>query len=42
LQVEYADISLLGAREENQDRVAVAVAEHAAWADMPTARVPRS
>jgi PPM family protein phosphatase len=30
LRVEYADISLLGAREENQDRVAVAVAEHAA------------
>jgi len=30
LRVEYADISLLGAREENQDRVAIAVAEHAA------------
>jgi PPM family protein phosphatase len=30
LRVEYADISLLGAREENQDRVATAVAEHAA------------
>jgi len=30
LRLEYADISLLGAREENQDRVAVAVAEHAA------------
>jgi serine/threonine protein phosphatase PrpC len=30
LQVEYADISLLGGREENQDRVCVAVAEHAA------------
>jgi PPM family protein phosphatase len=30
LRVEYADISLLGAREENQDRVTVAVAEHAA------------
>jgi serine/threonine protein phosphatase PrpC len=30
LQVEYADITLLGGREENQDRVAVAVAEHAA------------
>jgi PPM family protein phosphatase len=30
LQVEYADLSLLGGREENQDRVAVAVAEHAA------------
>jgi len=30
LQVEYADISLLGGREENQDRVTAAVAEHAA------------
>jgi PPM family protein phosphatase len=30
LQVEYADLSLLGGREENQDRVAVAVAEHCA------------
>ena len=30
MRVEHADISLLGAREENQDRVAVAVAEHAA------------
>jgi serine/threonine protein phosphatase PrpC len=30
LRVEYADISLLGGREENQDRVAVAVAEQAA------------
>jgi PPM family protein phosphatase len=30
LQVECADISLLGGREENQDRVAAAVAEHAA------------
>jgi PPM family protein phosphatase len=30
LRVEYADISLLGAREENQDRVAIAVSEHAA------------
>jgi PPM family protein phosphatase len=30
LRVEYADISLLGAREENQDRVAAAVAEDAA------------
>jgi serine/threonine protein phosphatase PrpC len=29
LQVEYADISLLGNREDNQDRVATAVAEHA-------------
>ncbi len=30
MKVEYADISLLGAREENQDRATVAVAEHAA------------
>jgi PPM family protein phosphatase len=30
LRVECADISLLGGREENQDRVAAAVAEHAA------------
>lgn len=30
LHVEYADISLLGAREENQDKVTVAVAENAA------------
>lgn len=30
MQVEYADISLLGAREENQDKVTAAVAEHAA------------
>ena len=30
MQVEYADMSLLGGREENQDRVATAVAEHAA------------
>ena len=30
MQVEYADLSLLGNREDNQDRVAVAVAEHAA------------
>ena len=29
LQVEYADISLLGGREENQDRVVAAVAEQA-------------
>jgi serine/threonine protein phosphatase PrpC len=29
LQVEYADISLLGNREDNQDRVATAVGEHA-------------
>jgi serine/threonine protein phosphatase PrpC len=28
--VEYADISLLGGREENQDRVSAAVAEHCA------------
>ncbi len=28
--MEYADISLLGGREENQDRVAAATAEHAA------------
>jgi PPM family protein phosphatase len=30
LRVEYADISLLGGREENQDRVATAVSDHAA------------
>jgi len=30
LRVEYAEVSLLGGREENQDRVAVAVSEHAA------------
>src|ERR1700740_1677092 len=30
VQVECADISLLGGREENQDRVAAAVAEHSA------------
>ena len=30
LRVDYADISLLGGREENQDRVTAAVAEHAA------------
>ena len=30
MQVEYADITLLGGREENQDRVTAAVAEHAA------------
>jgi len=29
LRVEYADISLLGGREENQDRVTAAAAEHA-------------
>jgi serine/threonine protein phosphatase PrpC len=28
--VDYADITLLGAREENQDRVSAAVAEHSA------------
>jgi serine/threonine protein phosphatase PrpC len=30
LRVEHADVSLLGGREENQDRVAAAVAEHVA------------
>ena len=30
LRVEYAELSLLGARDENQDRVTVAVAEQAA------------
>ena len=30
MQAEYAEISLLGRREENQDRVTTAVAEHAA------------
>ncbi len=30
MRVEYADISLLGGREENQDRVTAAIAEHAA------------
>ena len=30
MRVDYADISLLGAREENQDRVSAAVAEHSA------------
>lgn len=30
LRIEYADVSLLGARNDNQDRVAIAVAEHAA------------
>jgi PPM family protein phosphatase len=29
LQIEIADVSLIGHREENQDRVAVAAAEHA-------------
>jgi PPM family protein phosphatase len=30
LQIEYADLSLLGNRDDNQDRVAIAVAENAA------------
>lgn len=30
MRVDYADISLLGGREENQDRVTAAVAEHCA------------
>jgi len=30
LQVEHADFSLLGSRDDNQDRVAAAVAEHSA------------
>ncbi|MDB6100562.1 MAG: hypothetical protein JWO52_561 [Gammaproteobacteria bacterium] len=30
MRVDYADITLLGAREENQDRVSAAVAEHSA------------
>jgi serine/threonine protein phosphatase PrpC len=30
LQIEFADLSLIGNREENQDRVAVAAGEHAA------------
>jgi serine/threonine protein phosphatase PrpC len=30
LLIEYADLSLIGAREDNQDRVAIAVSEHAA------------
>jgi serine/threonine protein phosphatase PrpC len=30
LRIEYAEISLLGGRSDNQDRVAVAVSEHAA------------
>ncbi|MFO1426927.1 MAG: protein phosphatase 2C domain-containing protein [Steroidobacteraceae bacterium] len=30
MRVEYAEISLLGGREDNQDRCAVAVSEHAA------------
>ena len=28
LRIEYADLSLVGTREDNQDRVAVAVSEH--------------
>lgn len=31
MRVEYADLSLVGHREDNQDRVAVAVGEHAAF-----------
>jgi len=31
VRVEYADLSLIGHREDNQDRVAVAVGEHAAF-----------
>ena len=31
LQIEHADLSLLGNREENQDRVAIALAEGAAF-----------
>ena len=31
MKVEYADLSLIGHREDNQDRVAVAVGEHAAF-----------
>lgn len=30
MQVDYADISLIGAREDNQDKASAAVAEHAA------------
>jgi len=29
LLIDYADLSLIGAREDNQDRVAIAVSEHA-------------
>ena len=29
MQIETADVSLIGHREENQDRVAVAAADHA-------------
>lgn len=28
MRIEYADLSLVGAREDNQDRVAIAVADH--------------
>jgi serine/threonine protein phosphatase PrpC len=31
LQIEYAELSLVGHREDNQDRVAVVVGEHAAF-----------
>ena len=31
LQIEHADLTLLGNREENQDRVAIAVGEAAAF-----------
>lgn len=31
MRVEYADLSLIGHREDNQDRAAVAVGEHAAF-----------
>ena len=31
LRVEYAELSLVGHREDNQDRVSVAVGEHAAF-----------
>jgi serine/threonine protein phosphatase PrpC len=30
LRIDYAEVSLIGAREDNQDRVAAAVSEHAA------------
>src|SRR5690606_41451418 len=30
LRIDYAELSLIGARDDNQDRVATAVAEHAA------------
>jgi hypothetical protein len=49
LRIEYAEVSLLGCRNDNQDRVSVAVSEHSpcwssstAWAVIPTApRPPR-